>query len=555
MSIPESTRREVLSLAMAGAAATSLPIGNGAALAKGAPDRVTPKRAFPWKRGIEGQRRADLGNGTYLNPVLAGDHPDPSVLHDGDQYYKVSSSFEYYPGLLIWQSADLVNWTPIGPALQRPVGSVFAPDLVKHDGRYFIYFPALNIPIAASSPPPGPRRPTISVMVVHADRIEGPWSEPADMDIFDGIDPGHAVGEDGKRYLFLNGGNRVPISDDGLSRAGPTQKVYEGWKIPADWVIEGFELEGPKMLRRGEWFYMFAAQGGTGGPPTGHMVIVARSRSIHGPWENCPHNPIVRTVDPAEPWWSRGHATPILGPGGDWWLVYHGYENGFRTLGRQLLLEPFTWTADGWPCAMGGDLSRPLRKPMSGASRPHGTALSDDFQISAFGTRLQFFGPGADYASRAVLTDGTLVLQGLGSGPADAAPLVLNAGERRYEVEVELELTGDAIGGLLLFYNSKLFCGLGADENRLHQYKTGVEPFYPPAGPSMGRKMHFRVVNDENVASFYQGRDGQTWQLVRSYEVSGYNHNIGDGFLSLRPAIFAAREGSVSFRRLQYRSL
>ncbi len=84
--------------------------------------------------GIEGQRKADLGNGTFLNPIMAGDHPDPSILKDGDDYYMTFSSFDAYPGLVIWHSRDLVNWQPIGPTLFKNVGSVWAPDLVKHNG-------------------------------------------------------------------------------------------------------------------------------------------------------------------------------------------------------------------------------------------------------------------------------------------------------------------------------------------------------------------------------------------------------------------------------------
>ena len=89
-----------------------------------------------WARGVEGQRRADLGDGTFLNPILSGDHPDPSVLKDGDDYYMTFSSFDAYPGLVVWHSRDLVNWPPIGPALRKNVGAVWAPDLVKHGGRY-----------------------------------------------------------------------------------------------------------------------------------------------------------------------------------------------------------------------------------------------------------------------------------------------------------------------------------------------------------------------------------------------------------------------------------
>ena len=103
-----------------------------------------PAGAVAWARGVEGQRKADLGNGTYLNPIMAGDHPDPSILKDGDDYYMTFSSFDAYPGLVIWHSRDLVNWEPVGPALFRNVGSVWAPDLVKHNGRYYIYFPGIG---------------------------------------------------------------------------------------------------------------------------------------------------------------------------------------------------------------------------------------------------------------------------------------------------------------------------------------------------------------------------------------------------------------------------
>ena len=254
-----------------------------------------------WRRGIENQRRADTGDGTFLNPILAGDHPDPTILRDGDRWLMTFSSFESYPGLVIWQSRDLVNWTPLTAALKTNIGSVWAPELTRHNGRYFLFIPARF---------PDKR----SIYVIHAERPEGPWSEPIDLNLPRHIDPGHAVGEDGSRWLFLSGGDRIPLSDDGLSTIGDVEHVYDPWRYPEEWVVEGFAPEGPKILRRGEWFYLITAVGGTAGPPTGHMVIVARSRSIHGPWEHDPENPIVRTWSSREKWWSRGHATVFEGP-------------------------------------------------------------------------------------------------------------------------------------------------------------------------------------------------------------------------------------------------
>lgn len=532
----EPTRRQTLVLALAGAGLT-LP-GRAAA-------GDCPSPALAWTPGIEGQRRADLGNGRYINPVLAGDRPDPNVLKDGDDYYATFSSFQYYPGIPIWHSRDLVNWTPLATALTRHIGIVWALDIAKHDGRYFIYIPALD---------PSDAKRAIKTWVIHADSMAGPWSDPIDMKIDNLIDPGHAVGEDGKRYLFFNAGNRVRISDDGLSAAGPVEHVYGGWPIPEDWIIEGFALEGPKVMRRGGWFYLFSGQGGTAGPPTSHMVVVARSRSIHGPWENCPHNPIVRTTRASEPWWSRGHATPVEGPKGDWWMIYHGYENGFRTLGRQMLLEPMEWTADGWPRALGGDLSRPRAKPRGTVAGKHGTALSG-FTDDMFRTRMSFYTMDRDYADRVQLKDGVLRLAGRGTGPADASPLTFVAGDRAYQIDVEVEIEGKAQGGLLLFYNEKLFCGIGLSDGKLHAYRIGQEERWPPGGPASSRRMHLRVRNDENIVTFFHSLDGRKWTKERSVEVAGYNHNVADGFLSLRPAFYAAGEGSVTFRALTYRGL
>jgi len=145
---------------------------------------MRPNRA--WGTGPEGQRIADLGNGTYRNPVLSGDFPDPTVLKDGEDYYLTTSSFDASPGLLIHHSRDLVNWAPLTFALPRPLTTVFAVDLVKHQGRYFIYIPFIPSPWALEFGPV-PR-----IFVIHADRIEGPWSEPVDLGITAAIDPGTA---------------------------------------------------------------------------------------------------------------------------------------------------------------------------------------------------------------------------------------------------------------------------------------------------------------------------------------------------------------------------
>jgi xylan 1,4-beta-xylosidase len=536
------SRRDLFEGAVAGAATLGLsdPAAAAALRQPAACPPVKPK----WGRGFEGQRRADLGDGTYLNPIVPGDHPDPTVLKDGKDYYMTFSSFFSYPGLIIWHSRDLVNWSPVGPALHKNLGTIWAVDLARHNGRYFIYIPA------------NPNGRGWSIYAIWADRIEGPWSEPVDLNIHDCIDPGHAVGEDGRRYLFVNGIRRVRLTDDGLAAAGPVEAAYKPWKYPNDWVVEAFSPEGPKLLRHNGYFYLITAVGGTSGPPTGHMVIAARSKSIDGPWEDCPHNPIVRTTSAAEPWWSRGHATLVEGPAGDWWTIYHGYENGFRTLGRQTLLDPVEWTRDGWFRTVGGDLSRPLPKPRGGQVGRVGFPLSDNFARDRFGVQWSFYDPAPDEIERVRYEKGALMLAGRGRSPANSSPLTCPVGDRSYQVEVTIDLDGDSEGGLLLFYNHKAFVGVGFDARQVKTFEFSEEQSWANA-PLVARRVRVRLTNDENVVTYHYSTDGgRTWLLHGlRMEVSGYHHNVFGGFLSLKPAIYSVGSGRIRLSDFTYRAL
>lgn len=537
------SRRTAMKFALAGSLLGSARLDAGTASMP-----TTTSKKPRWARGIEGQRKADLGDGCYLNPILPGDYPDPSVLKDGDDYFMTHSSFDAAPGLLIWHSRDLVNWRPLGPALRKPVGTGFAVDIAKHDGRYFIYIPFMKAPWS----PPLPS--FANIYVIHAPSMEGPWSDPIDLGVGGLIDPGHVVGEDGHRYLFFNEGKRVRLTADGLATAGPIEDAYKAWRYPEDWITEAWSPEGPKLFRRGEYFYLVNAVGGTSGPATGHMIVAARSRSIHGPWEHCPHNPIQRTLSAEELWWSRGHATCVEGPGGKWYMVYHGYENGYQTLGRQTLLEPIEWTADGWFRATGGDLSKPLLKP-SGQAVPHGMPHSDSFMQDRLGTLWSLHASPPAEAGRVKIVDSTLTLAGKGTSPADCSPLTQQVGDRAYQFEVELELMGEATGGLLLFFDERLFLGMGIDGQRMTTYRGGKASYWPEPAPA-SRRMFMRITNDAQIVTMHYSLDGKAWARheVRS-EVSGYNANTVDNLLSLRPALFATGNGSVIFRNFRYMAL
>ena len=269
----------------------------------------------------------------FKNPLFAGDYADPSILRVSGDFYITHTSYSYAPGLVVWHSRDLVNWAPISHVFNETRGEIWAPELVEHGGRYFIYFPMDGV-----------------LYVVQAEHPRGPWSAPINLKIND-IDPGHVVGPDGKRYLYTAGGHVIELSADGLSTIGERKVVYDGWVFPQDWKTEGVWLESPKLTKRGEYYYLICAEGGTAGPPTSHMSVVARSTSPLGPWENAPHNPLIHTYSADEAWWSVGHGTLVSTPDDRWYFVYHGYRKGFQTLGRNTLMEPIEWTSDGWPRA------------------------------------------------------------------------------------------------------------------------------------------------------------------------------------------------------------
>lgn len=518
-------RREAMMLGVLGAAT----LGSSAQAA-------TPAR------GVEGQQQPDLGDGHFLNPILSGDRPDPAILKDGADYYLTFSSFDVYPGLTIWHSRDLVNWQPRKPALTRNIGSVWAVSLDKHRGRYFLY-----IPVKAA---------VNDIFVIYADHIDGPWSDPVALGLHNHIDPCHAVAEDGSRWLFLSGGDRVRLSDDGLSVAGAVEHVYDPWRYPDDWDVEGFSPEGPKIHRHGGWYYMLTAVGGTAGPPTGQMVIAARSRSLHGPWEQHPGNPLVRTQSEQEAWWSRGHASLVEAPDGSWWSLYHGYRAGFWTLGRQCLLDPVQWSDNGWFRMRGGDLSRPLPSPGGGQKLPHGMALSDRFDAPLqLGSKWTFFRPAPDEASRVRLSPGVLHLQGRGSAPSSGSPLLLTAGDTSYRFECDIELAPGGTAGLVLFYDDRLYCGLGFDAERFVTHQYGIERGRP-ANPH-GSRMRIRITNRRHIVAIHTSGDGgQSWRRFdRGMEVSGYHHNVRGGFLSLKPGLYAAGPGEARFRDFRYQAL
>lgn len=278
----------------------------------------------------------------YHNPIRTGMYPDPSIVRVGEDYYMVNSSFIYYPCIPVSTSKDLVHWKIIGYAITNPEWAglehleggrgYWAPDISYYKGRFYITATyRLNDDGTVYR----------KQIVVSSDKPEGPYSKPAIIDE-DGIDPSIFNDDDGKRYMLLNRGARIfELNEDATKQISEATLLYYGDHKRAP--------EGPHLLKKDGYYYLFEAEGGTG---PGHRITVSRSKELMGNYEPCPYNPIMRQNDENAIIQRCGHGKPVQTQNGDWYMVYlcgRKIGDGYSMLGRETALDPITWTADGWP--------------------------------------------------------------------------------------------------------------------------------------------------------------------------------------------------------------
>jgi xylan 1,4-beta-xylosidase len=259
----------------------------------------------------------------------------------------VNSTFQYFPAVILSHSRDLVHWRPIGHVVTDSsaldllsVGDscgVWAPDLSCHEGTFYVFFPFATRD--------GDRFTCVNY-VCTAPSPEGPWTKPVCLGE-GGIDPSHFV-EEGRHYMLTSPGATItPLSEDCMRSDGDPVTIWPGITTSAP--------EGPHLLKRSGYYYLMLAEGGTS---YGHRITIARSRELYGPYEPCPHNPILMQTDPEAAIQKTGHGKWIQTATGQWWVTYLcGRPQGERhcTLGRETALDPLTWSEDGWPVINGGN--------------------------------------------------------------------------------------------------------------------------------------------------------------------------------------------------------
>nr|CAI78695.1 beta-xylosidase [uncultured Gammaproteobacteria bacterium] len=274
------------------------------------------------------------------NPILPGFHPDPSVICVDKDYYLVTSSFEFFPGVPIFHSRDLVHWRQLGHVLTRKSQlnldkcgysqGVWAPTIRYHQGTFYLITTNMgrggNFYVTAKDP-------------------AGSWSDPIWVDKH-GFDPSLFFDDDGTVYYSRRNGGEIVQAEIDITTGkfkSDLKSICKGMCSP--------DIEGPHLYKINRWYYLMCAEGGT---RFGHSETMARSKSPWGPWEKCPHNPIVthRHLSGHEIR-DTGHGELLQAHDGSWWFfclgTRHREYDSASILGRETFMAPVSWTEDGWP--------------------------------------------------------------------------------------------------------------------------------------------------------------------------------------------------------------
>ncbi len=461
----------------------------------------------------------------YQNPIISGFNPDPSVCRVGNDYYLVTSTFEFFPGVPIYHSKNLVNWELINYCLttdeQLPLhnaGSsfgIYAATIRYHDGTFFMT--TTNISDKWN-------------FIVHTKDIRGQWSEPAWVDQ-KGIDPSLFWDDDGACY-FVSNGSCSPEEAIYLCKIDP----FTGEKLSPSTIISkgcgGMNPEGPHIYKRDGWYYLMLAEGGTA---HGHMETILRSKDIFGPYEECPRNPILThrdlmETDPRAAIRGTGHGDLLEDHNGNWWMVHLGIRyRGLFNLGRETFLAPVVWDESGWPIvgdngcidtAMEGPLPGPIPTPVR-------CDFKDDFDKDKLNINWNFVrNPERE---RYKLENSHVILKGGENtiSTPNAKPTMIVIRQPEHKVEALTYMEGDIQKGQR--------AGLTAFYNDIAHYDIFVTKKEDGYYVCLGKRIFDIDIVTECHKIDYQGRIGLKLDMsdcswcVFSYEINGKWTVLGKG--------------------------
>lgn len=320
----------------------------------------------------------------FRNPIISGMNPDPSICRVGDDFYLVTSTFEYYPGLPVYHSKDLVHWRLIGHALDNTTncplegahssGGNYAPAIRYNNGTFYVT--CTNYGGKGSQ----------GAFYVTATSPEGPWSDPVWVGNWF-VDPSIMFANDSMYWVSPdNNGNFSVGTFDPIEKKfiNPLRLIASG--------LGGSSPEAPHMYKINGYYYLMSAEGGTGYE---HREVIQRSKSPNGPFEPSPYNPVVSNMNkPESPFQAIGHADLVQLPDSSWWLVCLGFRpkgGNFHHLGRETFLAPVKWTEDGWPVGgANGNMNEEFPRPNLPEHKWEKEPVRDDFNKQTPGLHWNF---------------------------------------------------------------------------------------------------------------------------------------------------------------------
>ncbi|WP_372649089.1 glycoside hydrolase family 43 protein [Draconibacterium sp.] len=349
---------------------------------------------------------------SFDNPILSGFYPDPSICRVGDDYYLVNSSFEWWPGIPIWHSRDLVNWEQIGNVIHRKGQicsnpNIWAPTIRYYQGKFYVI----------CTERPG------AVFFVTADNPAGPWSDAVYFDISKNevspIDPSLFWDDDGtcwlasndrqksgtiKHWVWIQKVDLNPVQRNGRMEAsfiGERRYITDGSGVGADNYAEG-----PHLFKVNGLYYLMIAEGGTW---DNHAVSFLRTNDLEKPaeeWEYCPFNPVLTHRNKESAISATGHADMVQTQNGEWWMVHLGVrkQDGKHKLGRETFLVPILWKTDSlgrkWPIAnplKGNQTLLNDKRPDLEWSPFKILPVSDNFENERLGLQYNFYNEPEDF--------------------------------------------------------------------------------------------------------------------------------------------------------------
>ena len=462
---------------------------------------------------------------SYKNPILKGFNPDPSICRVGDDFYMVTSTFEFFPGVPVYHSTNLVEWELINYCLTDKSRldlegiecskGIYAPTIRHHNGRFYMI--TTNVSKGGN-------------FIVYTDDIYGKWSEPVWIEQ-DGIDPSLFFDDDGKCY-FCNTNTYQGKPSIFAFEINPETGEIIGEKHIISHGTGGTFPEAPHIYKINGYYYLMLAEGGT---QFGHMETILRSKEVFGTYISCPRNPILTHRDyMGTKIQATGHADLFEDRNGNWWAVCLGVRKvdygWLHNLGRESFLSPVTWDDDGWPIVGNNgrialEMSGPL--PKGGKNKDDINAVTDylkeDYHLHWNFVR----NPDEENYS---FSDGQLLIYGKESGLSSYTPAFTGIRQTdfcmSYETEAELiNERGGGEAGITAFYNKDYYYSMSISkkDNACEIKQRAVLHGYESIANCVKvntKNVKFRLRTDMNVYEFSYEYEGK-WNTLASMPVAG----------------------------------